>query len=73
MTAAEVFIEAEKVRLAQSNRGPWRTAVTDYLVANGINKKSVHVDFESVSVHKSSNDGASGPLGHLGVCIWRIS
>jgi len=32
----------------------------------------VHFDGEAVGVHEPAQDEASGPFGHLGVCLGRI-
>jgi hypothetical protein len=68
-----IFEEAVNVRRDTGERGNWRTAVGDFLVKSGIDRRFILVAIEGVSVHEPSNDGATGPLGHLGICIWRIS
>jgi hypothetical protein len=68
-----IFLQAEHLRKSATDRGPWRHAVRDLLVENGIDRRLINVTYDEVSVHKPSNDGATGPLGHLGTCIWRIT
>jgi len=69
----QIFAEAEKLRSQESNRGPWRSTIKDFLVRSGIDERFVLQTFEGISVFEPSNDGATGPLGHLGICIWRIA
>jgi len=73
MTQAEIFTEAEKLRKSATNRDNWRNAISNFMTEQGIDRRFILTTFEGISVHKPSNDGASGSLGHLGICIWRIS